>query len=172
MFASLIPDPLHPAIVHFPMALAFLLPCVALGALIAIRRGAPPRTAWGLTVALAALLAGSALIAKETGEDQEERVEDIVPKAAFTAHEEAADRFVVVVLSVLAISLVGLRRDRIGMAGRLVATAGALGVVAAGWSVGHAGGELVYRHGAASAYVHSAAGGVTVGGEPEKAANE
>ncbi len=172
MFATLIPDPLHPAIVHFPMALAFLLPCFALGALVAIRRGAAPRTAWGLTVVLAAVLAGSALVAKETGEDQEERVEDIVPKAAFTAHEEAAERFVVVVLSVLAVSLVGLRRDRFGQAGRLVAAAGTLGVLAAGWSVGHAGGELVYRHGAASAYVRSAAGGVTVGGEPETEAGK
>lgn len=152
MLASLLPDPLHAAVVHMPIALAVLLPLFALGAIIAIARGATPRGAWGITVALAAMLAASALIAKETGEDGEERVEQVVPESAIEAHEDAADRFVVVVLAVLAVSVIGLRRDRIGAAGRLVATLGTLAVLATGYAVGKAGGELVYQHGAASAY--------------------
>ncbi len=152
MFADLIPDPLHPAVVHLPMALAVLLPLFAVGALVAIRRGVSPRAPWALVVGLTALLAASALVAKETGEDQEDRVEKVVPKAALHEHEEAADRFLVVVIAVLAVSTLGLRRDRLGQASRVVATIGTLGVLAAGWAVGEAGGELVYQHGAASAY--------------------
>lgn len=152
MFASLLPDPLHAAVIHMPIALAVLLPLFALGALVAIGRGATPRNAWGVTVALAAMLAASALIAKETGEDGEERVEQVVPDSALEAHEDAADRFVVVVLVVLAVSVIGLRRDQIGAAGRLVATVGTVAVLVTGYAVGKAGGELVYQHGAASAY--------------------
>ena len=158
MFADLLPVPLHPAIVHLPIAFAVILPLFAIGGLIAVRRGASPRGAWGITVALAAALVATGLIAKETGEDGEERVERVVPKAAFEAHEEAADRFVVVGLSVFALSLLGLRRDAIGNAGRIVATVGTVAVLAAGYSVGHAGGKLVYQHGAASAYATGAGG--------------
>ncbi|MDX2207384.1 MAG: DUF2231 domain-containing protein [Gemmatimonadales bacterium] len=152
MFANLLPDPLHPAVVHLPMALAVLLPLFALGSLIAIRRGAAPRAAWGVTVAIAALLVASGLVARETGEDGEELAEEVVPEAAIEEHEEAAERFIVIGGMVLALSLVGLRRDRIGAGARIATTVGTLAVFAAGWSVGEAGGELVYRHGAAEAY--------------------
>jgi uncharacterized membrane protein len=163
MFTSLLPDPLHAAIVHMPIALAVLLPLFALGALVAIRQGVAPRGAWGVTVALAAMLAASALIAKETGEDGEERVEQVVPESAIETHEEAADRFIVVVLAVLAVSVVGLRRDQIGAAGRLVATLGTAAVLVTGYAVGKAGGELTYKHGAAAAYATGAGAGAVVG---------
>lgn len=163
MFTNLIPDPLHPAVVHLPMALAVLLPLFAVGALVAIRRGASVRTSWGLLVVMTAMLAGSALVAKETGEDQEDRVEEVVPEAALHGHEEAADRFLVVVIAVLAVSALGLRRDRLGQAARVVATIGTVGVLAAGWAVGEAGGKLVYQHGAASAYVATGPGRVSEG---------
>lgn len=152
MWNSLIPDPLHPAIVHLPIALAVLLPLAAVAALVAIGRGASIRGTWGAVAVLAVLLLGSGLVAKETGEDDEERVEQVVPELALEAHEEAADRFLVVGAVVLVLSLVGLRRDRLGGGARLAATLGTVAVLAAGWSVGHAGGELVYVHGAAAAH--------------------
>ncbi|HEX6942959.1 MAG TPA: hypothetical protein VF128_08515 [Gemmatimonadaceae bacterium] len=37
---SLIPNPLHPAVVHLPVAIAVLVPIVAVAALVFIRRGA------------------------------------------------------------------------------------------------------------------------------------
>ena len=40
----------------------------------------------------------------------------------------------------------------VGRAARLVSAVGALGLVAAGVQVGHTGGTLVYREGAANAY--------------------
>ena len=68
--STFIPDPLHPAIVHFPIVLTMLLPLFALGALWAIRRGARPMRAWGLTSAVAGALVASAWLAVQTGEGQ------------------------------------------------------------------------------------------------------
>src|SRR5690242_5891191 len=98
----MLPDPLHPAVVHFPIVLTFLLPLVALIALWRIRRGAPVRRTWAAAVAAAAALSLSAWVAMETGEGQEERVEDIVAHAPMEAHEEAAERFLVLSGVVLA----------------------------------------------------------------------
>ena len=168
--STLIPDPLHPAVVHFPIVLAMLLPLFALGALWTIRRGARPLRAWGLTTAVAAALVASSWLAVETGEQQEDKVEGVVPETAFDAHEEAAEAFLYFAGGVLVISLVGLARGRLGQAARLVGTAGALGLVVAGWRVGHSGGELVYRHGAASAYTQPAAVGAAA--RPAAAAAE
>ena len=61
-----------------------------------------------------------------------------------------------VLRNLTAVSVLGLRRDRIGAAGRLVATVGTVAVLATGYAVGKAGGELVYQHGAASAYTDGA----------------
>ena len=112
----------------------------------------------------------SSWLAVETGEQQEDKVEGVVPETAFDAHEEAAEAFLYFAGGVLVISLVGLARGRLGQAARLVGTAGALGLVVAGWRVGHSGGALVYRHGAASAYTQPAAGGAAA--RPAAAAAE
>jgi uncharacterized membrane protein len=152
----MLPDPLHPAVVHFPLVLAALLPLFAVGSLVAIRRGNGARTAWALTLALAAVLAASAWFAVETGEAQEDRVEEVVGEAPLHEHEEAAERFLVLAGSLLLVAAVGLAGGTVGTAARYVATLGTLVVLYAGVDVGDAGGELVYRHGAASAYTADA----------------
>ena len=144
--------PLHPLVVHFPVVLVVLLPIFVIGALWAVRRGTTPRRAWASPVVVAAALAASALVADQTGEAQEERVERVVTERAMHEHEEAAERFVVLAGALLAVSLVGLARGAVGQAARLVTAAGALGLVAAGIQVGHSGATLVYRDGAARAY--------------------
>lgn len=153
----MLPNPLHPAVVHFPMALVVLLPIFAVVALVAIRRGASPRKAWAIPVAVAATLALSAFVALRTGEAEEDRVEGIVSERIIHEHEEAAERFLVLSGVLLVVATAGLLPGVAGTAGRLVGTAGALGLVLAGVQVGNAGGELVYRHGAASAYTQEAA---------------
>lgn len=150
--SNLLPTPLHPAVVHLPIALTVLVPAFAIGALIAIRRGARPVRAWGITTALLALLSVSAWASLQTGEQQEDRVERIVPDAAMETHEESAELFLSLSLVVLGIAGVGLVRGRVGTVARAGAVVGTLVLVVAGYRVGHSGGSLVYEHGAASAY--------------------
>jgi uncharacterized membrane protein len=155
---NVLPDPIHPAIVHLPIALTLLLPLVIGGAYLIARRGFPIRTAWVGVVIGAALLVGSAWLATETGEQQEERVEPIVSESALETHEARASLFLGLATGTLALCLVGLAKERLGKYGRIAATGASLALLPAGWLVGHTGGELVYRHGAAQAYVGDSRG--------------
>ena len=148
----MLPNPLHPAIVHFPVVLAFLLPIFAFGALWAIRRGTRPLIAWSLPLTMAGVLLFSTWAAVQTGESQEDVVEKVVADAPLDAHEEAAEAFITATAIMLLVMGGGLAPGRVGKSVRAVATVGAVGlVVGAAW-VGHTGGQLVYQHGAASAY--------------------
>lgn len=149
----MLPQPLHPAVVHFPMALAVLLPISALVALWAIRRGAAPLKAWAIPVAFAAALTASGWVAIQTGEMEEDRVEAVVGEEPIHEHEEAAELFLLLSGIVALVAAAGLLGGTPGNAARIVATVGTVAVLAAGVRVGHLGGELVYRHGAGAAYV-------------------
>ena len=153
----MIPDPLHPAVVHFPLVLAVLLPISALWALWAIRRGFEARRAWALPLVLALLLTGTAWAALQTGEAEEERVEEVVAESVLHEHEEAAERFLALSGVVLLIGGVGLAGGTAGGAARILTGVGSVAVLAAGLETGAAGGELVYEHGAAQAYVTGSA---------------
>jgi uncharacterized membrane protein len=155
--------PLHPLVVHFPVVLAVLLPIAIVVAFVAIRKGAASRRVWSVPAATAVALALSAWVSTETGESQEERVERVVAESALNTHEEAAERFLVLsgVLALVAVG--GLARGTVGRAARIVTAVGAVGVLGAGVQVGHTGGLLVYREGAASAYANAPAGGGEIG---------
>lgn len=148
-----LPNPLHPLVVHLPIALTILAPIAALGSLWAIRRGANALRTWGVTVALLGMLAGSAWLALETGEREEEVVEAVVRESNLETHEEAAEAFLLASGVVLLVAAGGLLRGAPGTWSRRVAAVATLGLVGAGWQVGHSGGALVYRDGAASAYL-------------------
>ena len=163
MLPSFIPSPLHPAVVHLPIALAVLTPAFALGALWAIRRGARPLRAWGIATAMCAALSLSAWLAVETGEQTEERVESVVAEAPIETHEEAAEAFLALSVIVLGVAAVGLRTGRLGTIARVAGTVGTVALLGAGWNVGHSGGALVYRYGAADAYVSPPGGGAPAG---------
>jgi uncharacterized membrane protein len=150
--------PLHPLVVHFPIVLTVLLPISAAVALWAVRKGATPRKAWAVPLAFSAALALSAWVATQTGEAQEDRVERVVARGALHGHEESAERFLVLSGVLLVVTAGGIARGMVGRAARYVSVAGALGLVAAAAQVGHSGGALVYRHGAASAYTDARAG--------------
>jgi uncharacterized membrane protein len=153
----MMPDPLHPAVVHLPIALAVLIPGLALLGIFLIHKGFLPSRSWAAIVLLQALLVGSGWLALETGEEQEERVERVVAERHIETHEEAAERFLLLAGIGLLASAAGLLPRSAGSVGRGVGTLVAFGVLAAGVSVGHSGGELVYKHGAASAYVDAPA---------------
>ncbi|MEZ4333079.1 MAG: DUF2231 domain-containing protein [Myxococcota bacterium] len=150
----MLPDPLHPAVVHFPIVLAVLAPFVLAGLLLALRGGRLPQRAWLIAVALQAAIVGLGWVTMETGEHEEERVERVVARSALHEHEEAAEWFVWMAGATLPLAALGLLRDRrLAGAARVAALVGTLVTAAAVARVGHTGGELVYTHGAALAYL-------------------
>jgi uncharacterized membrane protein len=142
------PEPLHPAIVHFPIALLLLGAAVAVLAIFV--------RCWHLPLFAAVLLSLGALgavVATVTGEEEEEKVEHAIP-AAEPLLEEHADwgerarnaGIVAAVFAVIAAIAVGRP-----VGGRVLSVLTACTALVAGYCVaqaGHFGGELVYRHGA------------------------
>jgi uncharacterized membrane protein len=153
----MLPEPLHPAIVHFPIVLAVLAPLFVAGAIWAIRRRTNARRAWLVATAALAALALSTWVALQTGEREEDRVERVVAEQPLERHEEAGELFLAASAVVLLVSVAGFLPGAFGSAGRVVTAAGTLVLVALGVRTGHSGGELVYRYGAASAYTSPAA---------------
>jgi uncharacterized membrane protein len=168
----MIPDPLHPAIVHYPIVLATLLPLAAVVALILIAKGGHARKTWAFVVALSAMLALASAV--KTGESQEDAVEEVVAEEPIHEHEEAGERMLIFSgIGVLLVGL-GLANGGLGRAGRWIGTAGSVALLVAAYQVGRLGGEsvallvaayqvgrlggeLVYEHGAAQAYIEEAA---------------
>lgn len=148
----MLPDPLHPAVVHFPIVLAFLLPISAAVAIWTIRRGSRVTRAWLVPLALAAALTSSAWVSTETGEADEDKVERVVGDQPLETHEEAAEAFLLASGAVLLLSAAGLIPGITGGIARVTTVVGAAGLMAGAAWVGHTGGELVYTHGAASAH--------------------
>lgn len=155
----MLPDPLHPAVVHFPLVLMFILPLVAFGAWWVIHDGGRLRT-WGWAVLAAAALTGSAWVAHEAGDDQAEKVEKVVAERLVEQHEDAGHLFAIASTVVLGLTLLGLVPGMVGKSARLLTVAGAVVVAGLGVRAGKLGGDLVYKHGAASAYVQPTPDGV------------
>ncbi len=154
----MLPNPLHPAIVHFPIVLAFLLPCFVGGAMWAIRRGANVRRAWVLPIVVAAALALSAYVAVETGGTQSDRVERVVSEQVLESHEEMAEGFLAASAGLVVVALIGLVGGVAGRAARVLTGLGAVALIVIAARVGHSGGQLVYKYGAAAAYTAQTAG--------------
>ena len=146
--------PLHPAIVHLPLGLAFIMPGLAIGFAWALWTSRVRARSWVAIVALQAVLLGAGLVAMNTGEREEDRVEAVVPDAALEHHEALAEQFVWATgatLVVAALVLV-LRRPAAARALAAATVAGTIVVTASAIRVGHAGGQLVYKHNAGAAY--------------------
>ena len=153
----MLPNPLHPAIVHFPIVLMAVLPIVTAIVLWRLHDGAP-RRAWGVVVLMAVLITASAWVATRTGKNEEEVVEDVVAEGPIEEHEEAAERFLLVSWIVLGVAVVGALPGGVGRGGRALTLASVLALVYLGWRTGDLGGKLAYQHGAAAAYVTPEAG--------------
>lgn len=142
------PDPLHPAVVHFPIALLLL------GAPLAVAAVFWPRLAV-LTAVVFTLGAAGAVVAVSTGE-REKRDEIAVPEGegreVLRRHENSGEaaRNSAVAVAVLSIgAATGRWRSRPRVAA-LLAVLAAVGAMFVAWQVavtGHTGGELVYHHG-------------------------
>ena len=106
--------PLHPALVHVPLGLAFILPPVATGLAWALWKGHIQPRAWLIIVLLEAVLLGAGLVALKTGQQEGERVEAVVPETAVETHETRAEQFlwITAVTFAAASALLIVRRPR------------------------------------------------------------
>jgi uncharacterized membrane protein len=147
--------PLHPKVVHLPIALAVLMPVLSAGLLAAWWQGLLPRRAWMIAVLLQGLLLVSGVVSLQTGQSEEDRVERFVAERLIEQHEEAAETFVWGAGGVflLALAAAAVRNDLNARRVAMATTLGTLLVIVLGYRVGEAGGRLVYEHGAANAYV-------------------
>ncbi|RLB48359.1 MAG: hypothetical protein DRJ42_23405 [Deltaproteobacteria bacterium] len=148
----------HPKLVHVPMALGVLMPLIATGLVVAWWRKWLPARGWAIAVLLQGLLFGSGVLALQSGEAEEERVEEVISEDAIERHEEAAEAFVWASGAVFGVMLLGLAAAG-GRPGLPIAAAAALGTIVVfglGYRTGEAGGALVYEHGAGAAYADGA----------------
>lgn len=146
--------PLHPMIVHFPLAVTFLLPILILIFAWMIKTKKMKAASWLVIIFLQLSVVVSGYVAIETGENEEDRVEKVVSKKLIHEHEDASKVFVgsVVVLLAVSIGVYFMREEKqfpvqVGLG--ILAIASCLLAVRSG----KLGGELVYEHGAAGAYV-------------------
>jgi hypothetical protein len=105
-------------------------------------------------VTLQAVLLAGGLVALRTGEAQEDRVEATVGETALESHESAAKQFVWASALTLALAAAALLLKKGALRRAALVTTALASVVVTGLAVraGHAGGRLVYVHGAAAAY--------------------
>ena len=144
--------PLHPVVVHFPIVLGMLLPFAALIFWWAIKEDHLHLKAWILVAALALGYGVSSYVAVEMGEEDEEKVEEVVSEKVIEEHEEAGELILWVSGGLFLFSLAGLAwKDlhavRLGVA--VLALVAVIPLVDAG----HTGGQLVYQYGAANAHL-------------------
>jgi hypothetical protein len=109
---------------------------------------------WLIIIGLQLVTTITGYVAMETGENEEHQVEKVVAKKLIHEHEERAEVFVgaTVVALVLSIATYFLLKDIQFYLHLLIAAVSLVSCFLA-YRTGESGGELVYRHGAASAYV-------------------
>jgi uncharacterized membrane protein len=145
--------PLHPAVVHFPIAVTFLLPVLIVVFAMMIRANKMTPKGWLIIVGLQLAVVISGYVSLETGETEEHKVEKVISKSLIHEHEEAAEIFVgsTVIALVLSIAAFFIRKE-IGFKLKLGIAVLTLISCYLAYRTGELGGELIYKHGGASAY--------------------
>ncbi len=143
----MLPDPLHPVVVHFPIVFLLSGLLLAVGAVFIRRRG----LAW-IAFAILALGAAGTVAAVGTGNDEASRAGGISEAAEdlLDEHEEWGEttRNVALVTALVALTAAGAAKVRFAGRGLSAATALLAGsAVFCTMQTGHLGGQLVYKHG-------------------------
>lgn len=137
----------HAAMVHMPIALAFIAPLFLLVAGVL-----PSRRRMGSLIAMIAyaLLAIAGLFTIWSGEDAYDMIGDVTPAIGTLAHDhgEMAERIWTWGLVGAVIAAVGIQKKKKQVAIGAVWLGLAFGIFAAGWAgiAAHKGGVLVYEH--------------------------
>lgn len=147
--------PLHPAIVHIPIAFALLVPF--LGAVFLMMTREEDSLAQRLLrvpAGLQLVTVVGAFFAQRTGDEDHHRVEDFVDKALIHEHEEAGELFFIACIVTLLPWFASAIAKEADVARKSAITGILCGLVAAWLAVraGDLGGALVYHHGAAEAW--------------------
>ncbi|KDA53289.1 hypothetical protein EG19_05945 [Thermoanaerobaculum aquaticum] len=138
-----LPDPLHPAVVHFVVALSFLALFFELLTLHPKVRQLSPVVP--ILLVLAALAAVAAVLSGEAAHD-----EAVIPQAAkalVEQHEELGEKVMVGLIVLAVVRLVLWRMERLATWVRAVWLLLLLAAAAAVGYNGMLGGELVFQHG-------------------------
>lgn len=145
--------PLHPMIVHFPLALTFFIPVLILVFAYMIKTNKMSPSSWLVVVGLQLAVVITGYVALETGETEEDQVAQVLDKKLIHEHEEVAEIFVgtAVIVLVLSIGVFFLRSEFQFPIQLGIALVGLISCYQA-YRTGQLGGELVYKYGAASAY--------------------
>jgi uncharacterized membrane protein len=145
---NLVPNPLHPAVVHFPIVLVLLGAAVAVVAVFWCKHEIPV-----LAAVLLSLGALGSWAAVESGESEGGLLERGSPQreALVDAHETWAKRTlgisIVAAISATA-AVLARRRPRLARAVAVVAAMASAGAAYSVFETGHRGGALVYQHAA------------------------
>lgn len=169
---NLMPDPLHPALVHFPVVLVTL---GSVAAIVAVfwRKGYVPAFA-AVLLGLGALGAWAALA---SGRSDGGLLEKVSPQmeSLLEAHESWAERTLTAAM-IAAVAAVGSAcLGRFPRAARGVAAVAALAAGVASYTVyetGHRGGALVFEHGAGVAVRASAPAAAGAPKSPDSGASK
>lgn len=142
-----IPDPLHPAIIHFPVVLILLGTFVAFAAVFWRKHHLPV-----LAAALLAMGALGAWVAVQTGKSDGGLVENLSPQteALLDAHQNWAERTLILAAIAAVAGIVSVSLFRFPRTARTAAitTAFIAGLASyALYQTGHRGGALVFHHG-------------------------
>jgi len=145
----------HPAVVHLPIGIAILLPFITLLFIVLRWKGRMDNKCFSFIIILHFLLSISAYAAMATGDKQEHRVEKVVEKKHIKEHEERAESFFIFSIILLATSFAlyftAQKNYFISATSALLLLQFIL--LFLGYRVGEAGGDLVYKYGAANAYL-------------------
>jgi uncharacterized membrane protein len=153
--------PLHPIVVHFPIALAFLLPLLSILFAFFIKTQKMKGSMWLIIVGLHIFTVGAGYLALETGEREEDRVAKVVDKDLISDHEKYAEIFVGVTVVATVISVVAFfLQTNIQFYAQLANVLVLLVAAFFAYETGEHGGDLVYKHGATRAYELNLSGDV------------
>ena len=142
-----IPDPLHPAIIHFPVVLILLGTFAALAAIFWRKNHVPI-----LAAALLALGSLGAWVAVQTGEsDGGLLLLSPQGETLLEEHQNWGQRTLFIASIAAGLAIASVLLFRFPRLARVAAATAALTAIAASYGVyqtGHRGGALVFRHGA------------------------